>query len=152
MSLLQGTLSKEILWNPNALAMFNCILKGVLKKKIWDLLSLIEVPEVATKFSKIYCRVIASQRVGSPMRVLSSTNWVWDRGGFILWTNMPFRKLLWTTNFMDLLSPSAIKMNRNGESGCPCLMPLDGLKVEVGVPLSRMEKKEEDISDVIQWI
>ena len=53
---------------------------------------------------------------------------------------------------MDLLSPSAIKMNRNGESGSPFLMPLDVLKVEIGVPLSRIEKKEEDISHIIQWI
>ena len=54
--------------------MFNCILKGVLKKKIWDFLSLIEVLEVAAKFSKIDFRVLASWRVGSPMRVVSSTN------------------------------------------------------------------------------
>ena len=67
-------MGKELLWNLNSLAMFNCILKEVLKKKNWDLLSLIEVPEAAMKFSKIDFRVLASQRAGSPMRVVSSTN------------------------------------------------------------------------------
>ena len=59
-----------------------------------------------------------------------------------------------TIECMDLLSPSAIKMNRNGERerGSPCLIPLDGLKVEDGVPFSRMEKKEEKMSEVIHWI
>ena len=53
-------MGKELLWNPNSLAMFNCFLKGVLKKKIWVLISLIEVLEDATKFSRIDFRVLVS--------------------------------------------------------------------------------------------
>ena len=48
---------------------------------------------------------------------------------------------------MDLLRPSAIRMKRKGESRSPCLMPLEGLNVEVGMPLSKMEKKEEEMRE-----
>ena len=44
---------------------------------------------------------------------------------------------------MVLLRPSAIRIKRNGESGSPYQMPLEGLNAEVGVPLSKIEKKEE---------
>jgi hypothetical protein len=42
---------------------------------------------------------------------------------------------------MYLLRPSAMITKRKGESGSPCLMPLEGEKVLEGVPLMRMEKK-----------
>lgn len=51
-----------------------------------------------------------------------------------------------------LLSPLAIRMNKKGERGSPCLMPLEGLKVGVGEPFKRMEKKEEEMREEIQWI
>ena len=66
-------MGKELRWNPISLAMFNSTLKGVLKKKIWDLLSLIEALEAAAKLSRMDFRVHASRRVGAPMRVVSST-------------------------------------------------------------------------------
>ena len=59
--------------------------------------------------------------------------------------DMPFKVELWMATWMDLLRPSAIRMKRKGESGSPCLMPLEGLNVEVGMPLSKMEKKEEEV-------
>ena len=49
--------------------------------------------------------------------------------------------------WMDLLRPSAIRMKRKGESGSPFLMPLEGLNVEVEMPLSRREKKEEEMRE-----
>ena len=107
------------------------------------------MPEAAAKYSIINSRVLASRRVGSPILVVSSTNWVWERGGFIVWTDRHLREVVLTTEFMDMLSPFAIKMNRNRERGSPCLIPLDGLKVDDGVPFSRMEKKEEEMSEVI---
>lgn len=150
--MLRYFVGKELRWNPNSMAMFSCILRGVLKKKIWELLWLIEVSEATTKSSKIDFRVLASRRVGSPIRVVSSKNWVWERGGFILWIDRPLWEVLLTTECMDLLIPSTIKMNRNGERGSPCLMPLDGLKVEDGIPLRKIKKKEEDMREVIHWI
>lgn len=53
---------------------------------------------------------------------------------------------------IDMLSPSAIRMNTKGERGSHCLMPMEGLKVGVGDPFSRIEKKEEEMRDDIQWI
>ena len=50
---------------------------------------------------------------------------------------------------MVLLRHSSIRMKRNGESGSPYWMPLEGLNVEVGVPLRRMEKKEEEMREYI---
>lgn len=41
--------------------------------------------------------------------------------------------------------PSAIIMNRKGERGSPCLIPLEERKVEVGMPFMRIEKKADDI-------
>ena len=57
--------------------------------------------------------------------------------------DMPFKVELWMAAWMDLLRPSAIRMKRKGESRSPYLMPLDGLNVEVGILLSKMEKEEE---------
>ena len=61
--------------------------------------------------------------------------------------DMPCKVELWMAAGMVLLRPSAIRMKRNGESGSPCLMPLEGVNVEVGVPLSRMEKKEKEMRE-----
>ena len=54
--------------------------------------------------------------------------------------------------WMVLLRPSAIRMKRNGESGSPYRMALEGFNLEVGVSLSRMEKKEEEMREYIHWI
>ena len=62
---------------------------------------------------------------------------------------MPCKVEVWMATLMVLLRPSAIRMKRNGESGSSCRMPLEGLNVEVGVPLSRMEKKEEEMKEYI---
>lgn len=51
--------------------------------------------------------------------------------------------------WMVLLRPSTIIMKRNGEIGSPYRMILEGLNVEVVVPLSRMEKKEEEMREYI---
>ena len=61
--------------------------------------------------------------------------------------DMPFKMELWMAAWMDLLRPSTIRMKRKGESGSPYLMPLEGLNVEVEIPLSRMEKNEEEMRE-----
>lgn len=110
---------------------------------------MIEVPEVVAKSFRIDFKVLASWRVGSPIRVVSSTNWVWERGGFMLCTGRPLREEVLTVVVIDLMIPSAMRMNGKGERGSPCLIPLDGLKVGDGEPFSRIEKKEEEMSEDI---
>ena len=53
---------------------------------------------------------------------------------------------------MLLLSPSAISINKKGERGSPCLIPLEGRNVGEVDPLIRIEKKEEEMSDMIHWV
>ena len=77
-------MGRELHWNPISLVMVSWIIRGVLKKNIWDLLSLMDIPDVATKLSRMDFRVRSSGRVGEPISVLSSTNWVWERGGLRL--------------------------------------------------------------------
>ena len=76
---------------------------------------MIEVPEAVTKSFKIDFMVLVSRRVGFPIRVVSSMNWVWERGGFMLGTDRPLREEVLTTLVIDLLSSSAMRMNRKGE-------------------------------------
>jgi hypothetical protein len=51
---------------------------------------------------------------------------------------------------MDLLRPSARIINRNGERGSPCLIPLEGEKGFDRTPLIRIEKKAEEVRFTIQ--
>lgn len=108
-----------------------------------------DIPDAATKLSRMDFKVLASQRVGEPISVVSSTNWVWERGGLRLWMDMHCKVELWMVAWMVLLRPFAIRMKRNRESGSSCCMPLEGLNVEVGVPLSRIKKKEEEMREYI---
>jgi len=41
-------------------------------------------------------------------------------------------------------------MNRKGEIGSPCRIPLEGIKVVEGVP--RIEKKAEEVRDIIHRV
>jgi hypothetical protein len=51
---------------------------------------------------------------------------------------------------MARLSPSAIIMKRKGESGSPCLIPLEGEKGLEGTPLIRMENRADEVRLTIQ--
>jgi hypothetical protein len=48
------------------------------------------------------------------------------------------------------LSPYANRIKRKGESGSPCLMPLEGEKGLDGKPLMRMENNAEEVRLTIQ--
>jgi hypothetical protein len=48
------------------------------------------------------------------------------------------------------LSPSSIKMKRKGESGSPCLIPMEGEKGLEGMPLTRMENRADEVRLTIQ--
>ena len=106
-------MGRELRWNPISLAMVSWILKGVLKN-IWDLVSMMDVPDDAAKLSRMDFKVLASRRVGEPISMVSSTNWVWETRGLRLWMDMPCKVELWMATWMVLLRPSAIRMKRNG--------------------------------------
>lgn len=44
---------------------------------------------------------------------------------------------------MDCPNPSIMNMKRKGESGSPCLSPLEERKISEGEPLIKIEKLEE---------
>ena len=67
-------MGRELCWNPISLVMVSWIHKGVLKKNIWDLVSLMDIHEATMKFSRMDFKVLASYRVGEPNSIVSSTN------------------------------------------------------------------------------
>jgi hypothetical protein len=93
---------------------------------------------------------LASRTVGLPIKRVSSTNWLCEIGGEIPCRGRPVRSFLSIVAWMDLLRPSAIIMNRNGERGSPCLILLEGEKGLDGTPLTRREKHAEEVRFIIQ--
>jgi hypothetical protein len=71
-------------------------------------------------------------------------------GGEIPWGVRLERELSRMATLIVRLSPSAIRMKRKGESGSPCLIPLEGEKVFEGTPLMRMENRAEEVRLMIQ--
>ena len=55
----------------------------MLKKKIWDLFSIMVVPDATEKPSSIYLSFCASRRVEDPMGIVSLTNCVCEKEGLI---------------------------------------------------------------------
>jgi hypothetical protein len=55
-----------------------------------------------------------------------------------------------TTSLGARPSPSSIRMKRKGERGAPFQIPLELENVEYGETIMRMEKKEDELRDVIQ--
>jgi hypothetical protein len=51
---------------------------------------------------------------------------------------------------MARLSPSTIKIKRKGESGSPCLIPLEGENGLEGMPLTKMENMANEVRLTIQ--
>ena len=64
----------------------------------------------------------------------------------------PFRVWLLVATEMYLLRPSTIGINKKGDKGSPCQIPLEGLNVGEGVPLINIEKKDEETSERIHWV
>jgi len=71
-------------------------------------------------------------------------------GGEMPCRGRPVRSLLSIVAWIDLLRPSTIIMNRKGDRGSPCLIPLEGEKGFEGTPLMRREKKTEEVRFIIQ--
>lgn len=132
--------------------MFLWIEIRVLKKNTLELSPLICIPEATMNKFRLFFMAIASMIVGRPIRRVSSTNWMWVRGyeEGVIWR--PYK----SPSSWDLLiyipSPSTRIMNRNGDRGSPCLIPLEALKVGDGDPLTNIANKYEDISAYTQDI
>jgi len=62
----------------------------------------------------------------------------------------PLREPSVSATLMHLPRPSAMRTNRKGERGSPCLMPREGEKGLDGTPFTMMEKNVEEISLRIQ--
>ena len=107
------------------------------------------VPEASEKtFSRVLKRE-ASWIEGYPKSILSSINCWWEIVGR-LWMDKPLSRLERRACLMWRPRPSAINTKRKGERGSPRLIPLEGLNGREGIPLMRMEKKEEDMSLITQ--
>ena len=61
----------------------------------------------------------------------------------------PFKRFSAIAAWMERPRPSAMMMKRKGERGSPCLIPLEGEKVLEGIPLTKMEKKAEEVKFMI---
>jgi hypothetical protein len=68
------------------------------------------------------------------------------------WSHNPLILLPITTTFRALLRPSTIRMKRKGERGLPCLIPWEGANIAEGDPLMIIEKKVEEVRDIIHLI
>jgi hypothetical protein len=88
---------------------------------------------------------LASRTVGLPIRRVLSTNWLCEIGGKMPCKGRLVRSLFSIVAWMDILRPSTIIMNRNGERGSPFLIPLVGEKGLDGTPLMRKEKMAEEV-------
>ena len=137
--------------SPRIIVMLFCVEIGVLKKKIWDLESLMERPEAWEKRFKMALKEQASWTEWCPKSILSSMNCWWVVTGDP-WREMPLRIWLLTPLWISLLRPSAIRTKRKGERGSPCLIPLVGEKGGEGIPLTRIEKKVEEMRFIIHLI
>ena len=85
-----------------------------------------------------------------PNRIASSTKsrWVRYRLGATLMPNMwPLLSAL----VINQLSPSMISINRRGDRGQPCLIPLDTWKNFEGVPLISTTKFADSTQPMIQF-
>jgi hypothetical protein len=71
-------------------------------------------------------------------------------GGEIPWGVRIERELSLMAALIVRLIPLAVRMKRKGESGSPCLIPLEGEKVFEGTPLMRMENRAEEVRLMIQ--
>jgi hypothetical protein len=74
-----------------------------------------------------------------PWRSVSSTNYWWVELGEISKGLSPIISPVVFVLFMLLLRPSIIRMNKKGENGSPCLIPLMGQKGLFGAPLISSE-------------
>ena len=108
------------------------------------------MPEASEKLERIEFSLVASLAVGVFIRRVSSTNWLCEGAVFRLWSGSPSSVPSRTAAFRYRPRPSAIITKRKGERGSPCLIPLVERKGREGVPLTRIEKKEEVVSLRIQ--
>jgi len=132
---------RELQHNPRIWSMWAWMDLGVLKNNILEFSVLIVVPEASLNSFKILWILRDSLVVGVPIIMVSSTNWLWEIGGWMPCSEIPWRESYEMDSLMYRLKPFTMMKKRKGESGSPWRIPLDGVKVLKGISLSRMEKK-----------
>jgi len=70
----RNLVGRELFWKPRIWVILCWVRKGVLKKKIWDLILLISMPEASPKVLRTLLKALASCTVYFPINILSFTN------------------------------------------------------------------------------
>ena len=107
------------------------------------------IPEALKKVLKMTSKAIHSTNVPVPKSITSSMNkrWIRDRAEeFFIPLISPFN----FASLINRLRPSMTRMNRRGDKGHPCLMPLETLKKFEGVPFTSTTKFADDKQPIIQ--
>ena len=115
------------------------ILVLVFEKKISDLSIFSFCPNALIYVTMISLYFLASSRVLTPAIIVSSTNCkcVTLLTSYVM-DILQISFSIWAFS-MALPKDYVIMMNRKGEMGSPCLIPLDELKNPSGVPLIKIE-------------
>ena len=113
--------------------LFNNPSSTLLNKK-QDLSIFMLIPKAVQKVSKITLKATHSSKVPAPNRITSSTKSKWVKES---WEEifMPLIFPLFRASFIKRLSPSMTRINRRGDKGHPCRIPLVAVKKEEGLPL-----------------
>ena len=130
--------------------MLRFMILQALKKKIWDLLLLTSSPLAERKVFRKFLITQAYWTEAFPNNIVSSTNCWWDWGSSLGWGVGSLSSWDPILAFSSRPRPSIMIMNIKGERGSPYRIPLEGLKVGEGEPLTRIEKKVVEVSFKIQ--
>ena len=114
------------------------------EKNTLDLDKLTFWPDWMQKSSRILVIVRQQLLEASVHKRRSSAKNRCEKEGPLLETLMAFQLLLSHASRILRLKYSIQIMNRKGERGSPCLMPLEGLKLSNWPPFTRIEKEEVD--------
>jgi hypothetical protein len=79
----------------------------------------------------------------------SSAKKRWEKEGPLLEALIGFQFLFWQASKILRLRYSIHKINKYGDKGSPCLIPLDGLNSSIRPPLKRIEIVEEETQSMI---
>jgi len=89
--------------------------KGVLKKKIWDLSKLKELPEASLKSKMMDLSLMDFCVVGVPINMVSSKNWLWEAAGCRPCKGSPWREPSTIDAVIYCPKPSSMVMKRKWE-------------------------------------
>ena len=135
--------------SPRIWIIFRRVILGVLKKKTWDFCTLTSKPEALPNWSKNFWKLEASWTEGYPISIVSSTNCWWE---WLAPSGVPHKPLIELASFsveIDHPRSSAIRINRKGDRGSPWRIPRVGVMMPEGTPLTKIERKADEIKFII---